>query len=61
MASIKSKLKVGLSTFSFLRYLHIWLDFLVMQEKRLDCNDRVKFEIDDVTTWLAKNCSTQIA
>ena len=46
--------------FLFSRYLSSLLDFLVMQEKRLDQKDKVNFKMYDVTTWLRNNCNTHI-
>ena len=44
-----------------LKYFNFCLDFSVMQKKRLDQKDKVNFEIDDVTGWLANNYNTRIA
>ena len=41
-------------------YLSFCHDFLVMQKKRLDKNDKVNFKIYDVTTWLTNNCNIYI-
>ena len=44
-----------LKLFSFSRYLGFHHDFLFMQKKRLDQEDKVNFKIHDVTTWLTNN------
>ena len=46
--------------FSVSVYLSFCHDFLVMQKKRLDKNDKVNFKIYDVTTWLTNNCNIYI-
>ena len=46
--------------FSSSRYLNFFLDFSVIQKKRLDQKDMVNFKISDVTTWLTNNFNTHI-
>ena len=41
--------------------IDFFLDFLVMQQKRLDEKDKINFKIYDVPTWLTNNYNTHIA
>ena len=46
--------------FSFLRYFHLCLDFLVMRWKGLIKKIKVNFKFYDVTAWLTNNRNTHI-
>ena len=50
-----------LKSFSFSKYLNFCLDFLVMQEERLNKRAKVNFKIYDVKTWFIHNLKTYIS
>ena len=47
--------------FSFSRYLSFCRDFLVMQKKRLNYEDKANFKIFGLTTWLTNSYKVHIA